>query len=74
MSRPVLKKDTENMAEYYKQWMTKYKWDLDEAQAESDRRLSYLRELELYLVECPYCSLIDSHDDDCELAKELADA
>jgi hypothetical protein len=46
---------------------------VNELEATADRRLSYLRELELYLGKCPYCSLITSHADDCELAKELSD-
>ena len=53
----------------------------EQAQAESDRRLELLKEMDDRCAFCPWCmnhriSTVGEkiHNDDCKLAKELADA
>ena len=62
----MLKKKVDGLEEYYYQWMNKYKDD-------ADRRGELLRRWDKHKKVCPFCNT-RWHTDDCELAKELADA
>ena len=70
----MLKKKVDGLEDYYYQWMNKYKDD-------ADRRLELLKEMGDRCAFCPWCmnhriSTVGEkiHNDDCKLAKELADA
>ena len=70
----MLKKKVDGLEDYYYQWMNKYKDDADRRR-ELLKRLQWVADEDNYYY-CPVCygEKDDGHTDDCELAKELADA